>query len=123
MPAPGGGASPGGPAASPMATPQDKKGVQTAAMVNLQIAQNMLEQALTAFEPSMPEYDAIIDCLKRLSKVAGKSQAGDLVPAQIMRLVGQMPQAGGGTDQQRMIRQQMMRPQGQPQPQPAGAAG
>lgn len=111
-----------------MSQPQAKKGKQAAALVNLQIAQNMLEQAMTVFQPNSPEYKTVLDVLGKLSKIAGKSEVGDLVPAQIQRLVGQLPQAGGGTDMQKMIRQKMMQgqqqPQGgapQPQPQPMAA--
>jgi hypothetical protein len=100
-----------------MATPQKKEGLRAGALTNLQIAQNMIEQALTVFESGDAEYDACLKALQILSKVAGKSEVGDLVPAQVARMVGQLPQAGGGTDMQRMIRQQMTRPQGQPQPQ------
>lgn len=116
-----GAATPGGPAASPMSQPQEKRGKQAAALVNLQIAQNMIEQAITVFDSGSPEYDACLKSLTILGKVAGKSEVGDLVPAQIARMVGQLPQAGGGTDMQKMIRQRMMQQQQQPQPQPQAA--
>lgn len=114
------------PSASPMAVPQEKKGLKAGAMSNLHIAQNMVEQALTAFDPDedADTYNACLDVLKKLARVAGKNDSRDLVPAQIARMVGELPQAGGGTDMQKMLRAQMMGGSGRPQggaqpPQPA----
>lgn len=106
-----------------MSQPQEKKGAKTAALTNLKIAQNMLEQALTAFGPEDDEYKAVLDCLTKLAKLAGKAgDASDLVPAQVMRMVGQLPQMGGGTDVQRAVMQQLRQPQ-QPQPGAGGPQG
>lgn len=108
------------PSASPTPQVQEKKGLKAAALSNLKIAQNMLEQALTAFQPEDQEYKVALDCLGKLAKIAGKSEGGDLVPAQVMRMVGQLPQMGGGSDMQRAIMQQL---KGQQQPQqPQGGA-
>ena len=114
-----GGAPGAGPGGSPTPQPQEKKGLKTSAMVNLSIAQNMIEQALTAFQPADPEYKACLKALNVLAPLAAKNDASDLVPAQVMRMVGEMPQMGGGTDVQRMILQRMQ--QGQ-HPQGAGGA-
>lgn len=125
MPAGGGGVPSGGlghqsPAGSPTAAPQDKKGLKAAAMSNLHIAQNMLEQALTAFGPEDKEYKVILKCLNSMAPLAADKDNSDLVPAEVMRMVGQLPQMGGGSDIQRMIMQQMKQggqPPGAP-PQP-----
>lgn len=85
-------------------------------MSNLHIAQNMVEQALTAFSPEDKEYKVCLKILTALAPMAAKNDSSDLVPAEVMRMVGQMPQMGGGTDVQRMILQQMNKPQGQQQP-------
>jgi hypothetical protein len=127
-----GGNAPQAPAGSPMSKPEPKKGLKAGALANMRIAQNMLEQALTAFAPEDAEYKTILDCLTKLTKTAGKNDAGDLVPAEVMRMVGQMPQMGGGTQMQRAIMQQLKgggppaqgaaQPGAQvPQPQPQGA--
>jgi hypothetical protein len=121
MAAPTGGTGGQAPAGSPTAQPQDKKGLKAAAMSNLHIAQNMLEQALTAFAPEDKEYKVILKCLNSMAPLAADRDSSDLVPAEIMRMVGQMPQMGGGTDIQRMIQQKMAQggqpPQGGGQPQ------
>jgi len=115
------------PSGSPTPQPQEKKGLQAAAMANVTIMQNLAEQALTAFEPGHPVYKALLKCLNTLEPIAAKHDASDLVPASVMQMVGQLPQMGGGTDVQRMIMQQMQKPQGQhpggapQQPQPQGA--
>lgn len=92
-------------------------------MSNVTIMQNLAEQALTAFQPGDPIYKALLKCLNALEPIAAKNDSSDLVPAEVLRMVGQLPQMGGGTDVQRMILQQMQKPQGQqpggqPQPQP-----
>jgi hypothetical protein len=99
------------PAGAPASKAVDKKGAKTAALTNLKIAQNMIEQALTAFDPEDQEYTACLKALQVLSKAAGKNDASDLVPAEIMRMVGQMPQMGGGTPMQRATVQQLRQQQ------------
>jgi len=89
---------------------------------------NMIEEALPAFGSESDEGDACIKALGILRKIAGKRDSSDLVPAEVMQMVRQLPQMGGGTDVQRMILQQMQRggaggspqmpPGGQPQMQP-----
>ena len=106
----------------------DKRGLKAAAMSNITIMQNLAEQALTAFEPGDPTYKVLLKCLNALEPLAAKHDGSDLVPAEVMHMVGQLPQMGGGSDVQRMIMQQMQKPQGgapqggqpQPQQQPGG---
>ena len=112
-----------------MAQPSDKRGLKAAAMSNVTIMQNLAEQALTAFEPEDPVYKALLKCLNTLMPIASKNDSSDLVPAEVMRMVGQLPQMGGGTDVQRMIMQQMKQgggggaPPGQPPQQPPQQPG
>lgn len=96
----------GAPMGSPMATPQPKAGLQAAARTNIHIAMNMLEQALPIFGSESDEGKAILQTLSKLSNKFGKSDEGDLVPAQIMQLMRAEPSMGGGTPQQQMMRQQ-----------------
>ncbi len=123
MSAPGNGPSnsnASSPSASPIAQPQDKKGLKAAAMSNIHIAQNMLEQALTTFGPGDREYKGILKALNNLAPLAGQRDNTDLVPAEVMRMVNQLPQMGGGSDVQKMILKQMQNPQGQAQQHPPG---
>lgn len=120
---PGAGAPPGtskpGPG-SQMPQPQEKEGLKEAARVNVQIAMNMLEQALPVFGSETKEGKAVLKTLNQLSKDFGDSDTSDLHPAEIRQMVGAMPQSGGGSDVQKMLMQQAMQKgggQGQPQPQ------
>lgn len=120
-----GGAAEGGasPAAAPMSSPQEKQGLKAAANNNIHIAVNMLEEALPAFGAESKEGNEIISALKILGKLIAKKDTSDLVPAEIMQMVQQLPQMGGGSDIQRAIMQQMQQPQKPPQQAgaPAGA--
>jgi len=104
-----------------MAKPQEKEGLKEAARVNVHIAMNMLEQALPIFGSEEKEGKSILKILNMLSKDFGKSDASDLVPAEILQMNKSLPQAGGGTEVQRMLQKQMQ--QGaQPTPQPQAQA-
>jgi hypothetical protein len=102
-----------------MAKPQEKEGLKEAARVNIHIAMNMLEQALPVFGTETKEGKSILKILSSLSKEFGHQDASDLVPAEILQMNKSLPQAGGGTEVQRML-QKMQQQQGgaAPQPQP-----
>jgi hypothetical protein len=100
------------PAASPMSQPAEKKGLVAAAMTNVSIAQNMLEQAMTAFQPGDKEYSAVLKALNTLASISAKRDSSDLVPAEVMQLNSQLPQMGGGTEVQRALAK--MQQQGKP---------
>jgi hypothetical protein len=100
------------PAGAPMAKPQQKEGLKEAARVNIHIAMNMLEQALPVFGSESKEGASILKILGMLGKDFGKSDASDLVPAEVLQMNKALPQAGGGTEVQRMLQQ--MQKQGQP---------
>ena len=108
------------PAAAPMSTPQDKKGLKAAARTNLHIALNMIEAAIPSYGSESDEGQALLNIATKLGKLFGKRDSSDLVPAEVLQMVSQMPQMGGGTDQQRMIREMMMK-QGAKPPQQPGA--
>jgi len=104
-----------------MAKPQEKEGLKESARVNVHIAMNMLEQALPVFGSESKEGGSILKILGMLGKEFGKQDASDLVPAEVLQMNKALPQAGGGTEVQRMLQQ--MQKQGAPQPgaQPQGA--
>lgn len=114
--APQGSAAPMG---APMATPNPQQGKQEHASVLVHIAMQMLEQALPGFGSQSEEGHAVIRTLDTLARKFGKRDTGDLVPAEIMSMVRNMPQMGGGSPVQKMLIQQMQRgnmpaPGGQP---------
>lgn len=105
-----------------MSKPHPKEGLKAAAQTNVHIAANMLEEALGAYGSESTEGAAILKALGSIRSLIAKRDSSDLVPSEVQHMVSQMSQAGGGTDLQRMIRQQMMQPQRQ-QPQQPPQAG
>jgi hypothetical protein len=69
---------------------------------------NMLEQALPVFGSESKEGKSILKILGMLSKEFGKQDASDLVPAEILQMNKSLPQAGGGTEVQRMLQKMQM---------------
>jgi hypothetical protein len=105
------------PAGSPMAKPQEKEGLKEAARVNIHIAMNMLEQALPVFGSESKEGKSVLKILGMLSKEFGQADASDLVPAEVLQMNKSLPQAGGGTEVQRMLQKMQQQGGGMPQQQ------
>lgn len=87
------------PGGGPMATPGPKEGEVQAAMVNISMVYQLLEQSLPAFGSQSEEGKTIVDTLKKLNGVFGaeKSKADSLIPAELMQLMQNIPGAGGGS--------------------------
>ncbi len=87
------------PPGGPMATPQPKEGVTQAAMVNMSMVFQLLEQSLPAFGSQSEEGKAILSALKTLTNKFGSSRqsANSLIPAELMQLVQSIPGMGGGS--------------------------
>lgn len=112
---PAGGAPPGASAgsAAPMAAgmtmPQSQAGKQTLGHVQVQIAMQVLEQALPMLGSNSKEGAAVIRSLDSLAKTFGNKDNGDLVPAQLVSMMQNMPQMGGGAPMMRQLLAQMQR--------------
>lgn len=75
------------PAPSPISAPDQSKGSQSVAAVNVQTAMLMLQHALPGFGLGSREGKSIMECLKRLAIDFGDVRPSrELVPAQIMQL-------------------------------------
>ncbi len=100
------------PVSSPMSTPQKNLGEQRAAMSQIQMAMDLLEQTLPAFGSESEEGGAVLDALRNLSKKFGSSREKGraLVPSEIMNLVASLPKGAtaGGTPQMPPQIQQLM---------------
>ena len=95
------------PAASPFATPQEKRGLKASAMANVSIALSLLEQSVHDLGLESTEGETVMKAIEGLHGVVGERDNSDLVPAEIMQMVKSLPQMGGGTDvQQELARQQ-----------------
>jgi hypothetical protein len=122
-PRPGG--APGAPMAAGMTTPQAQQGRQAMGHVQVQIAMQVLEHALPMLGSGSKEGAAVIRSLDSLSKTFGNKDNGDLVPAQLVSMIQQMPQMGGGSPMQRQLLAQLQHggpPQPGAAPPPPGAA-
>ena len=119
------------PMPTPMSTPEPKAGVKEAALVNVSMAMDLIEQALPAIGSESPEGQKLINAISALTTVLGpkKQKAGELQNAEILQLLQNLPQAGGGTPGSRMIAGAppnlgLMNPPGAPpMPQGGGAPG
>lgn len=123
-------APPGGPPPmpSPMSTPEPQAGVREAALVNISMALDLIEQALPALGSESMEGKKALSALANLTSVLGpkKQRAGELQNAEILQLLQNLPQAGGGTPGSRSIASAppnlgLMNPPGAPPAPPAGA--
>jgi len=113
------------PMSSPMSAPEPKAGMRDAALVNVSMALDLIEQSLPAIGSETDEGKKLISALSTLTSVLGpkKQKAGELQSAEILQLLQNLPQAGGGTPGSRSIaggppNLGMMNPPGSP---PAGA--
>lgn len=111
------------PTGSPMSTPEPKEGEKLSAMVNVQIAMDLLQQSLPAFGSDSEEGKEVMKVIKSLSSKFGEreSKTKELVPAEIIQMMQTLPQAAGATPEQKVaMSQPAVSPQQPPQPpQPA----
>lgn len=113
------------PIPSPMSAPTPKAGMQDAALVNVSMALDLLEQALPSIGSASPEGRKLVSALTTLTSILGpkKQRSSELQNAEILQLLQALPQAGGGTPGSRAIaggppNLGLMNPPGAP---PAGA--
>ena len=90
---------PAGPIASPMSTPEPKMGTKEGALVNLSMALDLIEQAIPALGSESPEGQKAVAAMRALVGILGpqKARTNELQPAEIMQLLGSLPQAGNVT--------------------------
>jgi len=99
------GASAQPPMTSPMSTPEPKSGQRESALVNVSMALDLIEQSLPAIGSETPEGQKLISALNNLTSVLGpkKQKAGELQYAEILQLLQNLPNAGGGSPGARTI--------------------
>lgn len=91
--------APPGPMASPMSTPEPKMGSKEGALVNLSMALDLIEQAIPALGSESEQGQKAMMAMRALSGLLGpkKPRSAELQPAEIMQLLGSLPQAGNVT--------------------------
>ena len=111
---------------SPMSTPEPKMGNKEGALVNLGMALDLIEQALPSLGSESPEGQKAVAAMRALHGILGpgKPRTNELQPAEIMQLLGSLPQAGNVTPEVSAIlgpRPGMPPPPGAGAPPPPGA--
>jgi hypothetical protein len=116
------------PMSSPMSTPEPKMGNREAAMINISMAMDLLEQSLPAIGSESPEGQKVLQAIRGMSAIIGpkKAKTNELQPAEIMQMLQTLPQAGGATPEGKAMSQAPaipgMSPGGMPPPPMGGGA-
>lgn len=111
-----GAATPGGegmsdaetpPMASPMSTPEPKMGSKEAAMINLGMAMDLLEQSLPALGSESEEGQKALNAIRVLNGILGqrKNKTNELQQSEILQMLQTLPQAGGASPEGRAMAQ------------------
>ena len=95
------------PMASPMSTPEPKMGTKEAALINISMAMDLLEQSLPAFGSESVEGQKALNAIRQLSGLIGprKGKTNELQQSEILQMLQTLPQAGGATPEGRAMAQ------------------
>lgn len=87
------------PMASPMSTPEPKMGSKEAAMINVGMAMDLLEQSLPALGSESVEGQKALAAIRSLTGLMGprKNKTNELQQSEILQMLQTLPQAGGAT--------------------------
>jgi hypothetical protein len=93
------------PMGAPMMTPEPKMGNKEAALINVGLALDLLEQSLPALGSESNEGQKVMSVLRTLTGMMQPRQAktNELKNAEILQLLQSLPQAGGGTPEGRAM--------------------
>jgi len=95
------------PISAPMSTPEPKMGSREAAMINIGMAMDLLEQSIPALGPESEEAKKTLDAIRNLTGILGprKGQTNELQQAEILQMLQSLPQAGGATPEGKALAQ------------------
>lgn len=95
------------PMASPMSTPEPKMGSREAALINIGMAMDLIEQSIAAIGSDSTEGQKILSALKALTTVVGerKNSVKELQQSEILQMLQALPQAGGATPESKALAQ------------------
>jgi hypothetical protein len=82
-------------------------GSREAAMINIGMAMDLLEQSIPALGPESAEAKKTLDAIRNLTGVLGprKGQTNELQQAEILQMLQSLPQAGGATPEGKALAQ------------------
>ena len=95
------------PIAAPMSTPEPKMGSREAALINIGMAMDLIEQSLPALGSDSEEGQKALDAIRVLNGVMGprKGKTNELQQAEILQMLQSLPQAGGASPEAKAIAQ------------------
>lgn len=95
------------PMAAPMSTPEPKTGSREAALINIGMAMDLIEQSIAAIGSDSAEGQKILSALKSLTSVIGerKNSVKELQQSEILQMLQALPQAGGATPESKALAQ------------------
>lgn len=113
------------PMAAPMSTPEPKMGSREAAMINIGMAMDLLEQSLPAVGSESDEGRKILAAIRTMTDILGprKGKTNELQQSEILQMLQTLPQAGGATPEGKAMSQAPAIPgmsQNVPPPSPFG---
>ena len=95
------------PMAAPMSTPEPKMGSREAALINIGMAMDLIEQSIAAIGSDSEEGQKVLSALKSLTAVIGerKNSVKELQQSEILQMLQALPQAGGATPESKALAQ------------------
>ena len=98
---------PSPPMSAPMSSPEPKQGEKQNAMINISLAQDLLEQTLPSLGSETEEGAEVLKVLSMLSKKFGAAarKSKELVPAELMQMMHNLPQMGGMSPEMKALQQ------------------
>ena len=93
------------PRSSPMSTPEPKMGSKEAAMINVGMAMDLLEQSLPALGSESVEGQKALAAIRSLTGLMGprKNKTNELQQSEILQMLQTLPQAGGASPEGRAM--------------------
>jgi hypothetical protein len=93
------------PMGAPMSTPEPKMGNREAAMINIGMAMDLLEQSLPALGSESPEGQKVLNAIRTASSIIGprKARTNELQQSEILQMLQNLPQAGGSSPEAKAI--------------------
>jgi hypothetical protein len=116
-----------------MSTPEPKMGTREAALINVGMAMDLIEQSLPAIGSETADGQKLVAALRSLTGAMGprRQKVGELQNAEILQLLQNLPQAGGATPEMKAMAGMPAipgmagggAPPGMPMPPPGGMPG
>jgi hypothetical protein len=90
-----------------MSTPEPKMGNREAALINIGMAMDLIEQSLPAIGSESDEGRKLLAAIRSMTDVIGakRNKTGELQQSEILQMLQTLPQAGGATPEVKAMQQ------------------